>query len=409
MSWRDDLRPASYRGVAFHVMQSSEHFGRKTVLHRYPLRNKAYLEDLGRDVDVYELDAFVIGNDYMAQRDALKAALLQSGRGELVHPYYGTLQLSVLGEASVTHSVRDGGMAWFRFALVDTDDNPYPDAAGDTRFGVASVASWAEEALGVSFAGVFDVLAAADFVASEAVEIVGEALSAINGVAGSIISAGSELTSFIGLIEETQGAIDRLLQAPATLAQKLTGAVDGLLFLNSSEDTSSKAYRAPLRATVRLTEFGTDLPAVPQTTPSRAVQAANQQAVVSLVRRSAVIAAARAAADIDFTSYNDAVATRDELAEIFEKEIVAAADAGDDVAYEALAAVRGAMVADITQRGAPLSRLGTYTPPLTMPVLVIAHRLYGDASRADEIAARNGLRHPGFVPGGEPLEVLVDD
>jgi prophage DNA circulation protein len=28
------------------------------------------------------------------------------------------------------------------------------------------------------------------------------------------------------------------------------------------------------------------------------------------------------------------------------------------------------------------------------------------ATRADEIVARNGVRHPLFLPGGDPLEVL---
>lgn len=408
MSWRDELRPASFRGAAFHVMGSSEQMGRKTVLHRYPQRDKAYLEDLGRDVDVYELDAFVIGNDYMVARDALKAALVQPGRGELVHPYYGTLQLSVMGQPTIQHSVRDGGMAWFRISFVDTDDNPYPDTATDTRFGVASAATWAEEALGVSFAGGFDVLDAADFVATEASSVLGNAISTINGVAGSIVSFGGELTSFVGLVEDMQGSLQRLIRSPQSLAQKLIGVVGGLLFLNSSADVTAKSYRAPLRAALRLTDFGDTLPAVPQTTPSRRVQADNQSAVVSLVRRAGIVAAARAAADVDFTSYNDAVATRAELAGVFEREIVAAGDAGDDTAYEALVTVRGAMIADITERGTPLSRLGSYTPPVTMPALVIAHRLYGDASRADEIAARNGLRHPGFVAGGVPLEVLID-
>jgi prophage DNA circulation protein len=38
---------------------------------------------------------------------------------------------------------------------------------------------------------------------------------------------------------------------------------------------------------------------------------------------------------------------------------------------------------------------------------VVAHQLYGDATKADEIIARNrNVRHPGFVRGGQALEVL---
>jgi prophage DNA circulation protein len=43
----------------------------------------------------------------------------------------------------------------------------------------------------------------------------------------------------------------------------------------------------------------------------------------------------------------------------------------------------------------------------TLPALVVAHRVYGDATRADEIVSRNRVRHPGFVPGGIALEVAT--
>ena len=79
----------------------------------------------------------------------------------------------------------------------------------------------------------------------------------------------------------------------------------------------------------------------------------------------------------------------------------------DDV-YSALAGLRAATVKDITVRGADRARLVSYTPIDSLPAVVIAYQLYDDASRDDEIVVRNRVRHPGFVPGGAPLEVLSD-
>jgi prophage DNA circulation protein len=79
----------------------------------------------------------------------------------------------------------------------------------------------------------------------------------------------------------------------------------------------------------------------------------------------------------------------------------------DDAVYGALADLRGAVVRDIAARGADLARVVRYTPPETLPALVLAHRLYGDAARDGELVARNGIAHPGFVPGGLELEVLT--
>lgn len=45
---------------------------------------------------------------------------------------------------------------------------------------------------------------------------------------------------------------------------------------------------------------------------------------------------------------------------------------------------------------------------MTLPALVIAQTLYGDGSEADQIVSKNSVRHPGFVTGGQTLQVLSD-
>ncbi|MDQ7010357.1 MAG: hypothetical protein Q9M29_00915, partial [Mariprofundaceae bacterium] len=68
--------------------------------------------------------------------------------------------------------------------------------------------------------------------------------------------------------------------------------------------------------------------------------------------------------------------------------------------------LRAAMVRDLTERAGRLPQIGVFTPRSGMPALLLAHRIHGDASRDAEIIARNSIRHPGFVPGGSPLEVI---
>lgn len=94
MTWRDDLRPASFRGVHFFVAADSSRFGRRVVVHTYPQRDKPYVEDLGRRSREYQFDAFVIGPNYMEDRDAFIAACEEPGAGELIHPKYGSLMLN---------------------------------------------------------------------------------------------------------------------------------------------------------------------------------------------------------------------------------------------------------------------------------------------------------------------------
>ncbi len=122
------------------------------------------------------------------------------------------------------------------------------------------------------------------------------------------------------------------------------------------------------------------------------------------MRRTAIAEAARTSSTIEFASYDEAISVQKRLTEAIDSELLEASDS----VYAVLADLRAAVVNDIRTRGADLSRIINYTPSRTEPALIIAHRLYGDATRADEIVARNRIRHPLFVPGGVALEVLND-
>ena len=82
--------------------------------------------------------------------------------------------------------------------------------------------------------------------------------------------------------------------------------------------------------------------------------------------------------------------------------------ASDNV-FVALSDLKTAVINDINTRALDLSKLVAYTPKSTLPAVVLAYRLYGDANRDEEIVTRNSIAHPGFVIGGRTLEVLTDD
>ena len=94
---------------------------------------------------------------------------------------------------------------------------------------------------------------------------------------------------------------------------------------------------------------------------------------------------------------------RDELHEALDEQMLVA----DDKTYRALNDVRVSMINDISTRSADLAKTVSFTPKATLPALVIAHQLYGDATMEDTIIDRNPIRHPGFIQGGEALEVLT--
>lgn len=81
-------------------------------------------------------------------------------------------------------------------------------------------------------------------------------------------------------------------------------------------------------------------------------------------------------------------------------------DTALDDSFVGLMAAKAAVVQDIKKRVAQLPSVLVYQPADTIPALVVAHDLYYDATRDQEVIDRNKTVHPGFVPGGGDVEYL---
>ena len=115
-------------------------------------------------------------------------------------------------------------------------------------------------------------------------------------------------------------------------------------------------------------------------------------------RRAALTSLARASADYQATSYQDAVQIRGQVAGLIEAEMLIAGGVPDYAMYRSLQALRAAVIADLTAREGDLARVVTVTTAEPMPALVEAYRLYGDASRYDDLVARANPVSPLFMP-----------
>lgn len=448
MAWRDEYRPGAFRGVPFHLKSATRTGGRRTVLDEFPLRDTPSTQDMGRKARQFNLVMTVIGTDYMTQRDELIEALEASGPGTLMHPFYGELYVAPLGDYSIEESLDQGGLARITQNFVEAGDKPRPDSqplAGaavnsaadlvqaealeefEDKWGVlgfaSSVAEHAEAALGTATGFLSDAFETAQGYASMAT-------GKLNGITSGILSGGELLAQggqFGTLLGRFTGSLSSLILSPGNLGMGLLGLVRGM--------TSSLNPFGAFQALTSLFGLGNKAKSVRGSgyvTPARAQQATNQAAIYTLIERAAVAEAARlatgrplaAAAPINgstvtsspasestqvlpgltYNNREEAVETRDVLiAELDRQQLQASPER-----YRALVGLTTALVADLNHRSASLAPLTRFTPGATMPALVIAHRLYGDASRAGEIVARNRIAHPGFVPGGQALEVLKD-
>lgn len=104
MSWADNLQDASFRGVAFEVERTSDSRSRTQAVYQPPYASSATVEDMGADPRKHSIRAYLLGDDYEIDRERLIAALDTAGAGELVHPIYNRLWVSITNY-NVLHSL----------------------------------------------------------------------------------------------------------------------------------------------------------------------------------------------------------------------------------------------------------------------------------------------------------------
>lgn len=395
MSWRDLLQPASFRGVPFKVDSADGSGGRRAQTHEYPMRDTPWTEDLGRKARTLSLSAYVLGADYMAARDALIAALDAAGAGTLVHRYWGELQV-VVTDYRISESSDEGGIARFSISFAEAGSQTFPAARTDTAEALAVQVDKIRAAAQKTYADTHRVDGLPGWVSEAAVGDFQRALDAVDALT-------AQLTPDLSLLAEIQldagrvaGTLADLVRVPVSAAAAIDARIRALAQIPSR----------PVNAFAALTAlFGHDSrTGTVATTPANQQAAANRVATAGLVRQLAVAEAAGLLQSADFDSATAAAEARDTVLAAIDSE---AGITPDDTLFRELSALAAASTRAVAARSDSLPRIGTVRFSATLPALVVAHRVYGDATRADEIVSRNHVRHPGFVPGGVALEVAT--
>lgn len=134
----------------------------------------------------------------------------------------------------------------------------------------------------------------------------------------------------------------------------------------------------------------------------QAAKAFNPISVGALVIRNSIVelclaVECRIIADMRFISRHDIDNLRVEMNDAFNVIIDEIAETMEAMTYRALITMHAALINFLTETARPLPRMLRYSFAGTMPTLVMAHRLYGDAGRADQLRYENRIIHPAFA------------
>jgi prophage DNA circulation protein len=437
-TWWGSLRQASFGGVPFAVQENRTRFGGRNVVHRYPYRDDAWIEPLGKLPRQYELIGFLIedsrvygGGPVIGQRDALVTACEKGGPQTLVHPTFGSVQNVSCMESEASESFEHGRVIMIRLSLMRGGARIYPSVSTSTQSTVGAAASgllsgsWLDFATSAATAiqqGAAVVHTAVDTALSwyqtavtdvHDVERVVNAVSTLGGDFGRFFGGGnsgytgSNQTAPAGttaeqLLEQDTVSVAAVVAAGTALQTAAGNVSDTTAFAGAAQAlvTSLGATASdPADAVRLLMDLASFSPAgIFTSSPIGSAMSTMQTSCAALFRRAALAGVAQACSDYQPSSYNDAATLLENVTTVIDAEIETAGDAEDDASFTALRLLRSTVVADLQARGGSLSPLVTMSFAGSLPALVLAHRIYGDAGRSDQLVQQVQPVNPLFMP-----------
>lgn len=449
MSWIDNLHDASLRGVKFKISGDEAQFGRRVQVHEYPNRDKPYSEDLGRATRRLSVEAYVIGDDFMEQRNRLIQEIEKEGPATLIHPYYGEMSITINEPARISHTNDEGRMCRIAFSFVEAGELSFPTAGLATGKKLSSSVSWldeciesAMEAFGLDGLPDFindgvldDASAMMDFV-TDTFKYVDAGVTAaarlMNGDLTVLLGSGSSAMNFVNRLQTMWRAGTRLSGDTKSLVSMITGltgvtaghdlAPRGVWSTDSTTTQSRKTQSNHVAQAIRVSAISeaaytvTSLPKPAQSrSSSQSLTKSSSNALASGGGASPAIATIPhpAVTDIDTSeattnagmttstaaatvpSWDDLTEVRESLNTAIDRELERVTD---DTLFQALVRVRSDVNSDISSRLVLAARVTERQTTEVLPAIVLAADWYDSVERADEIMARNNIQHPGFVP-----------
>jgi len=387
MSWRDELLDASLGPVPFKVASTEVEAGRLYAVHKFAgSKSRPWVEDLGVGGEVFSVDAYVLGADYLDQRrKLLDACLRPSTTLRLTLPTWPPRIVACLG-VTLRESSEEGGFCRFELSFRVVDDQVTIAKKAKTKATAVEDQARASAEQNLALEGVPDSVREG---AAESLIAAGKAILALDFTAGPSAEVAAVSIAARRLVEDAS----ELATSPADLIGEAVAAVEGILGAVGNASGALTAYSAL---------FELEIPALLGGSPNGQARDRNAAATIGLVRQYALAGYTRAAVENEWATRQDAESARDVALEAIDAE----AETADDAAYFALVALRASLVGALPPEDEDLPDLVQIKLAGDTTTIALAYKLYDDVERDDEIRERNNLRHPARVPAGAELEVL---
>lgn len=311
MALKDELQPASYKGVPFLVNITSVTGGRKDVLHEFPNSNIQNIEDLGLRPRVYNITAIIAQPNYIQKRDALLAALEEGGDGVLVHPFYGRLEKIRARSFVFDEVVTRLGDTDIRIVFGPSDTDGLPTQTINTVSLVANRRDTVNTSIISDITNLFTVTNSFSGNFTSAVTKLTAIAIAITANSKSLTATPDQINDFSSLVSTFSASINQLITNPADLGSSLNNIFIELpkLYATAGEQTAAMSL---------FFDFGDDDIAISETTAGLTERKQNNDVLNNSVKGFALTGAYVSTSQTDFTTVDEIETTSSSLETAFQ-------------------------------------------------------------------------------------------
>ena len=395
MSWKDYLRPASFRGVEFYIDTSKKSLGRRAVQHEYPNRDEASSEDMGRIAEGFEIEGHVLGDDYFQAKALLEEAFNKRGPGELIHPYYGSkfVQCSVV---DFQESTREGAILVFSVKFLESAETVFPKGINDKSAILSSSIDTALVKSKEDFDNNFSIDDLPGFAVDTAREAISTAQKTFDEVTKKYSDQADKIAKLAFSTRNLAAEANDLLQAPSELSSRLLDS------FSLMEDAISN-FKLKTLAHEDFFFFTGSTSTIDAVTPVREKEKKNADAFNNFMRRAASVKSAQTAVFSEYVTFEEAAEKRDSIIAVLEEQLKI--DEGTEV-FQAIMDVKSQLTEALPDTDSDLPSAKEVTLSDTTPSLNLVYDLFEEPDNEQDIIDRNNVRHPGFIEPNKALEVV---
>ena len=400
----------SFRGVGFEYLSDEYYFQKKTAEDNL-FADETDEEELGEMPRAFTIKCCVMGKDARKKRNALQAALEKKDAGILIHPQYGRMKVKVPADGYTIHSSAEQGNYYeFEINFVKANDKMSltvlpvkPSAAESLKSAVAAAQKVMAESV-VPKSWLEELESFADKISMS--EIASEMADFTSGVTAKI----SRLTSLkllpFDAVTAITGALTTLGKSAGGVLSYPAGFVSDCLNVFSNVAATFDFYKGLARIKLDI---------LPQKnkydTPQNKAKEMAQRAIVNVISQVGTVKAVEAAAPDDAGADLTANEVKERIAEITElvESVVDDADNAESPELQETFEELLQKAVDVLENRATL-KTRFVSRAVSVPALVLLYEECGRSAvdKLDDFVARNALKTPLLIGGGQIVEVVDD-